>query len=333
MNESQYEYAQQTEQPPKKAGLGPKSKQIIITVVLAVLALSFLSSCWYTVAETQQAVVVTLGRVTSVEEAGLHFKLPYPIQQVYKLSANVTQKIQIGYTGDDATEQTQSVADESQMITGDFNIVNVDFFIEWKISDPAKYLFASDDPVNILRNVAQSAARGVIGTHTVDGVLTEERSQIQSEIKEQINSKLEKDYDIGVQLLEVKIQDSEPPTDEVSEAFRGVETAKQERDTQINQALAYQNSKLPEAKAEADRIVREAEGERETRIKQATGEVAKFNQMYEEYSKYPAINRVRMYLETIEKVLPGVTVYVDASDGGVTTLLPLESFANGGDGQ
>ncbi|MGB4437937.1 MAG: FtsH protease activity modulator HflK [Sedimentibacter sp.] len=313
------------EKAPRNVG---KIKMLLLIPVI-VIAIFAIMSCQYTVEETEQAVVTTLGKVTSVESAGLHFKLPFPIQDVTKVEVNRTQKLQIGYAStseDQGYSDMTSVLDESKMITGDFNIVNIDFFIEWKISDPEKFLYNSDTPSQILKMIAQSSARSVIGSNDVDGVLTTEKSIIQTEIKEKIVNKLG-NYDLGVQVLDVKIQDSQPPTPEVIAAFKNVETAKQEKETRINEALAYKNKTLPAAESQADKLIREAESYRESRINAARGEVAKFNAMYTEYAKNKTITKTRMYLETIEEILPGVTVYVDSTEGGIEKMLPLKSFS------
>ena len=329
-NFENYDFNNQDFQAESKPS--PKLGKLKFLFVLPILLIagSIILSCQYTVEETEQAVVTTLGKVTSVESAGLHFKLPYPIQNVIKVEVNKTQKLQIGYKSEKEYESyaAASIADEAKMITGDFNIVNIDFFIEWKISDPVKYLYNSDEPAKILKMISQSSARSVIGSKNVDGVLTTEKSIIQAEIKEKIVNKLES-YDLGIQLLDVKIQDSEPPTEEVIQAFKEVETAKQEKETRINEALAYRNKTLPEAESKADKLVREAESYRESKINQAKGDVARFNAMYEEYAKNKDITRTRMYLETIEEILPGVKVYIDSSEGGVQKLLPLEGFNTG----
>jgi membrane protease subunit HflK len=330
-----YDFNNQDLQAESKPSPKPGKFKFLLILPVLLIAGSIILSCQYTVEETEQAVVTTLGKVTGVESAGLHFKLPYPIQGVTKVAVNKTQKLQIGYLSDSEYESysATSIADEAKMITGDFNIVNIDFFIEWKISDPVKYLYNSDEPAKILKMISQSSARSVIGSKNVDGVLTTEKSIIQAEIKEKIVNKLE-NYDLGIQLLDVKIQDSEPPTEEVIQAFKEVETAKQEKETRINEALAYRNKTLPEAESKADKLVREAESYRESKINEAKGDVARFNAMYEEYAKNKDITRTRMYLETIEEILPGVRVYVDSSEGGVQKLLPLESFntdsGNGG---
>lgn len=320
----------------KKPDMKPGKFKFLLILPLLLLAASVIMSCQYTVEETEQAVVTTLGKVTSVETAGLHFKLPYPIQGVTKVAVNKTQKLQMGYASEseDISYSSVSLADEAKMITGDFNIVNIDFFIEWKISDPVKFLYNSDEPSQILKMIAQSSARSIIGSKDVDGVLTTEKSIIQAEIKEKIVNKLES-YDLGVQLLDVKIQDSEPPTQEVIAAFKEVETAKQEKETRINEALAYKNKTLPAAESKADKLVREAESYKESKINEAKGAVARFNSMYTEYAKNKDITRTRMYLETIEEILPNVKVYIDSSEGGVQKLLPIESFTtttnNGGE--
>ena len=288
----------------------PKLKYIW-PVLIIVLLIFIVSTSIYTVGETERAVVTTFGKVTSVNGAGLHFKLPYPIQDLEKVDMT-TQKLTIGYVENGSVISTKQ--DESKMITGDYNVVSVDFFMEWKVSDPQKYLFNSESPVKILKNIAQAAARDVMGSKTVDDVLTTGKVSIQTEIKDIMVSRLEQ-YDIGVQIIEVKIQDAEPPTEAVIGAFKAVETAKQEKETTINIAKAYENSVIPEARAQADKLLKEAEAYKEKRINEATGEAAKFNAMYQEYSLNKDVTRRRMYLEMIEDVLPGVEVYIDSGSG------------------
>ena len=221
-------------------------ERLVLLGALAIVLLIVVSTGFYTVAESEQAVVTTFGKVTSVTGAGLHLKLPWPIQARVNVPVNRTNKIELGYReiGDGYYE---SVDEESMMITGDLNIVNIDFFIEWRISDPVKYLYASEDPETILRNIAQGSVRSVVGTKTIDETLTVGKTQIQIEVKDSMLQTLDL-YDIGVMVLEVKVNDSEPPTEEVAAAFRGVETAKQEKETSINQALEYRNGMLPAAR-------------------------------------------------------------------------------------
>lgn len=286
---------------------------------LAVLVAVF--SSYYTLGETQQGVVTTFGRVSSVEEeAGIHFLIPFGIQQVHKVDVNKVSKLEIGYSDQSGSMDVKS--DESKMISGDFNIVNVDFFVEYKVSDPVQYLYGSDDPVGIFRSLVQSQIRNVISSYEVDMILTTGKSQIQSDVKEAIIKELES-YTVGIQLIDVKIQDAEPPTQEVIEAFKQVETAKQGKETAINQANAYKNSKIPEAKGEADKILQDAEYYRQNRINEAKQQVAMFDAMYSEYVINRDLTKKRMYYEIIESVLPGCRVYIDTTGNGMMSSLPI----------
>ena len=322
-----YSYQWQPPKPPKKP---TNFKKLSTTVVLAVLVLTVLIgalTCFYTVDDKQQAVVTTFGKVTDVVDAGMHFKLPFGIQNVQKVDVNVYQKIELGYRSDGIKDGYTTVDDESSMITGDYNIVNVDFFIEYKISDPQKYLFASNSPELILRNLIQSQVRNVVGSSSVDAVLTDGKENIQMQVKELVTQILQ-EYDIGLTLVDVKIQDSEPPTHDVVEAFKAVETAKQQAETVVNDAKAYQNAKLPDAQAQADKLIQNAEYLKQKRINEAKEQVAMFNAMYAEYARDPEITRSRMYYEAISQILPGVKLYINTSggDSNVDMMLPLESF-------
>lgn len=317
-------YADKTKFQKKPVNFGRLIK-LVLVLLAVILVLAILSGAWYTVDDKQQAVVTTFGQVTNVTGAGMHFKVPL-IQQVHKVDVNVFQKIYLGYR----PESGDFIEEESKMITGDFNIVNVDFFVEYKISNPEKYLFASADPDGILTNLVQSQIRNVIGSTEVDRVLTTGKTEIQTQIKELVTAELEQ-YDIGLMLTDIKIQDSEPPNASVIEAFKNVETAKQLAETVINEARAYQNSKLPEAKAQADKLIQNAEYVKRNRINEATKQIAMFEAMYAEYALNPDITRTRMYYEMISEILPGVKLYIDASDGTTQKLLPLESFINNGE--
>jgi membrane protease subunit HflK len=303
---------------PKKMG---KSVLLIALVALLIWAGS---TCFYTVDDKQQAVVTTFGQVTDVTDAGVHFKLPFGIQEVYHVDVNVYQKIELGYTTEEDGYATKT--SESTMITGDYNIVNVDFFVEYKISDPVKYLFASSDAELILRNLIQSQVRNVVGSSQVDAVLTDGKENIQRQVKDLVTQILA-EYDIGLTLVDVRIQDAEPPTKEVVEAFKAVETAKQQAEAVINEAKAYQNAQLPQAEATADQLIQNAEYLKQKRINEAKEQVAMFNAMYVEYSINPQITRSRMYYEAISQILPDVKLFVNTSGGeDVQMLLPLDSL-------
>ncbi len=298
---------------------------ITLGVIAAVLVLIVSTGSWYQIEEQEQAVLVTLGKAQAVTEKGLHFKIPL-IQQVKKVNTTI-QGFPIGYN----LNTNETVDAEAVMITSDYNFIDVDFFVEYRISDPVRYLYASQMPEGILKNIAQSSIRNVIGGYDVDSVLTTGKAEIQAEIKETILRKLEQE-DIGLSLVNITIQDSEPPTQEVMQAFKAVETAKQGKETALNNANKYRNEKLPAAEAQADEIVKNAEAQKQTRINEAEAQVARFQAMYEEYEKNPEITKQRMFFEAMEEVLPDMKVIID--DGsGVEKILPLDSFAElAGDG-
>jgi membrane protease subunit HflK len=294
---------------------------LILAGVIIVIILAFGS--FYTIKEQEQAVVTTFGKAKAVNAAGLHFKIPV-IQKVQKVDTTI-QGFSIGYD----LKTNQRVEVESMMITKDFNFVNVDFFVEYKVSDPVKALYASEEPFTILKNIAQSSIRMIVGSYDVDSVITTGKNEIQAAIKEAVLKKLEK-QDIGIQLVNISIQDAEPPTDQVMEAFKSVETAKQGADTAVNNANKYQNEQLPQADAEVDKILQDAESTKTERINEANAEVAKFNEMYKEYIKNPLITKQRMFYETMEDVLPNLKVIIDSGDSGVQKLLPLDPLVEGG---
>ena len=300
-----------------------KFKNVVLLLIVAVIAAILFFGSFYTIKEQEQAVVTTFGKAKTVSTSGLHFKIPV-IQKVEKVDTTI-KSFSIGY---DMTTGAK-IETESMMITSDFNFVNVDFFVEYKVSDPVKALYASTDPVIILKNIAQSSIRTVVGSNVVDDVITTGKIKIQSDIKSSILDKLTK-QDLGIQLVNITIQDAEPPTDEVMEAFKSVETAKQGKDTALNNADKYRNEKLPQAEAQVDKILQEAESTKTKRINEAEAEVARFNEMFEEYNKYPLITKERMFYETMEDILPSLKVIIDSGASGVQKLLPLDSLIEGG---
>lgn len=292
------------------------SKGILKYAVIGILLGILLLDSFYTISEQEQAVLTTFGVAQSVTQSGLHFKIPL-VQNVEKVNTTI-KGIKIGYD-----DYNNTVESEAVMITSDYNFVNVDFYVEYRFSDPMKAVYASLQPEAILKNIAQSCIRRVIGQYSVDDVLTTGKSEIQATIKEEINKELAKN-DIGVALVNITIQDSEPPTAAVMEAFKAVETAKQGKETALNNANKYANEKLPEAQAKVDQILKAAEAKKATRVNEANAEVARFNAMYEEYIKNPDVTKRRMYFEAMENVLPDMKVIVSDEGSGVTKLLPLE---------
>lgn len=300
-----------------------KFGKIFLLLIVVVTICIIVFGSFYTIKEQEQAVVTTFGKAQTVSTAGLHFKIPL-IQRVQKVDTTI-QGFSIGYD----METSERIETESMMITKDFNFVNVDFFVEYKVSDPVKALYASEEPVTILKNIAQSSIRNVVGSYNVDSVITTGKNEIQAAIKENILKELEQ-KDIGIMLVNISIQDAEPPTKEVMQAFKSVETAKQVAETAVNNANKYQNEQIPQANAQVDKILQEAESTSAKRINEANAEVSKFNKMYAEYIKNPQITKQRMFYETMEDVLPTLKVIIDSGDSNVQKILPLDTFTEGG---
>ena len=308
----------ETVEPGKGKNIGKSLGKTLGIIAAFFAAAIIVFGSAYQIKEQEQAVLITFGQAKAVTEPGLHFKIPL-IQQVRKVNTTI-QGFAIGYS-----EDSNASTDESLMITSDYNFVNVDFFVEYRYSDPVKALYASENPDGILKNICQSCIRTVVGSYPVDDVLTTGKNEIQAAIKAMIMERLE-EHDIGVQLVNITIQDSEPPTTEVMEAFKAVETAKQGAETAINNANKYRNEQLPTAQAEADKIIKDAEAQKTERINEATAQVARFNAMYEEYIKNPTITRQRMFYEALEEILPELKVIIESPSGNVEMIYPVESF-------
>ncbi|MBO6016116.1 MAG: FtsH protease activity modulator HflK [Lachnospiraceae bacterium] len=288
---------------------------IVIGIVVAVALLG----SFYSLKENEYAVVTTFGTPSVVEESGIHLKIPL----VQKL-AIVPKTINGFMIGSD--EEGRYIPSQSFMITRDYNFVNVDFYVEYRVTEPTRYLYASENPVDILKNLTQSYIRDTIGLYDVDSVITTGKSEIQASIKEKIISRLDVE-DIGIQLVNITIQDAEPPTTEVINAFKNVENAKQGKETSINKANQKRNEEIPAARAAVDETLKTAQATAEERVNEARGQVARLNELYNEYQKYPLITKQRMFYETMEDILPDMKIVIEKSDGTTQTMLPLESFA------
>lgn len=295
------------------------AKIVLALVILAVLA----GNSYYSIQEEEQAVVCTFGSPKAVTTPGLHFKIPF-IQTVTKVNTTI-QGFNIGYRDGTDDDLTGDEIEDALMITSDYNFIYVDFYAEYRVTDPVKSLYASENPALVLKNIAQNCIRTTIGSYSVDSVLTTGKNEIQSNIKQMILDKLEA-YDIGIQLVNITIQDATPPTAEVENAFKEVETAKQGKETALNNANKYRNEQIPNAEAESDKILQDAEAKKQERINEANGQAARFNSMYQEYAKYPEVTKKRMFYEAIEDVLPDVKVVIEGEGGKTTTMLPLDSF-------
>lgn len=276
---------------------------------------------FYTLDVEHYAVVTTFGKPAAEAKPGLHMKIPF-IQRVKQVDKTI-KGMAIGYN----IETNEDVFEESIMISSDYNFLNVDFYLEYQVSDPVKYLFASDNPEAILKAVAQNSIRTVIASYKVDAILTTGKSEIQSNIKSMLIAKMD-ELDIGITVRSISIQDSEPPTANVIEAFKAVETAKQGKETALNEANKYRNEQIPSAEAEVDKILQNAEATKANRIAEAEGQVARFNAMYEEYIKFPVVTKQRMFYEAMEDILPNMKVIIQGEGDTTQKLLPLDTLSN-----
>lgn len=305
----------------KKPFSAAKLGRNIGLVILALLIVYLIGGSVYTLRENEYAVVTTFGVPTIIGESGMHVKIPF-MQQMTRVPKTING-FSIGYD----KETNESIAAESFMITRDYNFVNVDFYAEYRVTDPVKYMYHSEDPVAILKMLTQSYIRDTIGLYDVDSVITTGKNEIQASIKEKIMARLETE-DLGIQLVNITIQDAEPPTAEVIDAFKNVENAKQGKETSINKANQKRNEDIPAARAKVDETLKNANAQAEERVNEAKGQVARLNELYSEYTKYPLITKQRMFYETMEDILPDMKVIITKSDGSTQTMLPLESFAN-----
>lgn len=316
-----------------RSGARIAGKGIGVMVLILFLVVTAFGS-YYTLSEQEMAVVTTFGSPTVVETSGLHFKIPY-IQKVTKVSKAITG-MQIGYTTDPekaagaSVDYPVSIENESLMITKDFNLTNVDFYVEYMVTDPIQAVRHRNVYETIIKNLAQSYIRDTVGMYNVDDVITTGKTQIQERIKELLTNRLVEE-NIGYGIYNVSIQDSEMPREDVANAFKSVEDAKQGMETAINAAKKYQSENIPKAKAEADKLIQEAEAYKQQRINEATGQVARFEDTYSEYIKYPLITKKRMFYETMEELLPDLKVIID-NGSGTQTLLPLEPFSSAAEG-
>lgn len=251
---------------------GAKLGRNFIFILLALIVVYFFAGSVYSLKENEYAVVTTFGVPTIINEPGIHVKLPF-VQRLARVPKTING-FTIGYDRD----TDESITSESFMITRDYNFVNVDFYVEYQVTDPTKYLYHSENPVAILKNLSQSYIRDTIGLYDVDSVITTGKNEIQASIKEKIITRLDAE-DIGIQLVNITIQDAEPPTAEVIDAFKNVENAKQGKETSINKANQKRNEDIPAARAKVDETLKNANAQAEERINEAKGQVARLNEL------------------------------------------------------
>ena len=236
---------------PDGAKIASTAGSVLIPAVLILLLVRALAGSFYTLSETESAVVTTLGQATVNNNKGLQFKIPF-IQEVTKINTTV-RSFEVGYE-ESSDGSYRNVESESTMITSDMNFVDIDFYVTYQVTDPLQYVYSSEEPELILKNLIQSTIRGTVSAYTVDSALTTGKSDIQQNIKTIVMHELE-EQNIGLSLIDISIQDVEPPTDMIKEAFSEVENARQNKESALNEANQYRNEQLPAAEAKADKII------------------------------------------------------------------------------
>ncbi len=286
----------------------------MISIVFGIIVIIWLISGFYIVSPDEQGVVLRFGKYVSTTNPGPHFHIPYPFETVYTPKVTEVKRLEVGFRmiSPGPPARYIDVPKEAFMLTGDENIVGIDFIVQYKIRSAKDYLFNVKDVEGTLRDIAEASMRAVIGTHHIDEVLTSGKFIIQKETKEMMQE-ISDLYNMGVLILNVQLQDVQPP-DEVIAAFKDVASAREDKSKLINQAEGYRNDIIPKARGLAEKIIKEAEAYREQRIKRATGETSRFLEILKEYNKAPEITRKRLYIETMEDILPKIKKYIIDSD-------------------
>lgn len=316
-----------------KNKFGPQ-KGLLPLLIVAFLVIIAGYSSMYEVDTEETGVVLRFGKFHSYAEPGLHFKMPLGVDRVYLVQTGRVLKEEFGFRTvmpDVRTTYTKKgLEEESLTLTGDLNVSDVEWIVQFQVSDPFKFIFRIKDPVGTIRDIAEAMVRKAIGNANVTEVLTTERAQLANEIQQDLQSTLN-NYDIGVRIVTVKFQDVTPP-DPVKAAYNEVNESEQQRESLIFQAREQFNREVPRARGEAKKVLQEAEGYAVERVNKARGETNRFLALLTEYRKAPSVTRSRIYLETLEEVLPRLEeVYVmDDENAGALPLLPLRKSLEGG---
>jgi membrane protease subunit HflK len=309
--------------PPEVRKILKNLKTIIIIIVAVILAWSG----FFQIDPEEVGVITRFGRYTRKVDPGLNIKIPL-IERVYKVPVERQQKIEFGFRTVRAgvrTEYTRTgVKDESLMLTGDLNLADVEWVVQFRVEDPYNYLFKVRNPETTLRDISEASMRQVVGDRTVNEVLTVGRTEIASKVEELMQN-LCREYSLGIKIDQVVLQDVNPP-DPVKAAFNAVNEAQQEKETLINQAKSEYNKVIPKASGQAKETIQKAEGYATERVNNAKGQVARFNALYKEYVKAPEVTKRRIYLETMESVLPklGNKIIADQKASNILPLLQMQ---------
>jgi membrane protease subunit HflK len=299
-----------------------KKNAIRISIVLLIIFL--ISTSFYIVDQTEYALISTLGVPNSdLVLPGPHLKLPYPIQSLDKLSKEVFS-LTFGYHVD--KDEVIPNNEEAKMITGDENIILADLEVQWKIVDPIAYLHNTVNPEEVLFNATSASLRNVIGTSTIDNVLTDGRVEIRDKVKDNL-TEIINSYNLGISIENVNLQDIDLPTEEVDAAFKAVTSAREARLTRINNAEQYKNTKMNELESEVVSIISKAESTKVTYIEQAKGDVARFNALYSEYVNNKEVTEQRIIINAMDLVFKNVKLYITDDSSGTVKYLPIDALS------
>lgn len=283
-----------------------------IVLGLIVLVLLWLASGLYRVDPEQQAIITRFGRyIDTVEEQGLNYHLPWPVENAQKLNVTFERRLEIGFMG--TSGERMDNPDESQMLTGDANIVDIDFVVQWKIDNAKDFIFNIRDPENTIKKVAESSMREVVGQNDLQDIITDRREDVASRVRNNMQSILDS-YKAGVAVTQVLVQDASVPGP-VLEAFEDVIRATQEAETNKNKSYKYRNEIVPRAQGDAIRLIKEAEAYKSQVVAQANGEAKRFNDVYTVYRGAPDVTRSRLYLQAIQDVLQNSRTIVTDGNG------------------
>jgi HflK protein len=307
------------------------SPKLIVLIILLLLALSAIMSSFFVVDQTEQAVVLRFGRYNRTVGPGLQTRIPFGIEKSYIVPTQVVQTLTFGYRSNDATGTSlrgaTGLKNESTMLTGDLNIVEVEWIIQYKINDPKNWLFKVKDRETTLRDISQSVMNQLVGDMPILSIMTSQRSKIEVQAQEMMQEIFDR-YDFGIQIVTVKLQNIVPPEGDVQDAFEDVNKAIQDMNRLINEGKEYYNTEIPAAQGEASKIVLQASGYAAERVNQAEGDVARFNSMRDAYMDSKDITRTRLYLETMTEVLKN-SPNTQIIDKNLDSVLPVFELQGG----
>jgi membrane protease subunit HflK len=309
--------------PPQWRRYIPQIKRVLIGILFII----FFWISFFQVEPEEVGVITRFGKYVREVDPGLNFKLPV-VEKVYRVAVERQQKEEFGFRTVRAGIQSEftksGTTDESLMLTGDLNLADVEWVVQYRINDPYSYLFKVRNPINSLRDISEASMRQIVGDRTVNEVLTVGRTEIANKVLEEIQQ-ICIEYSLGIKIEQVVLQDVNPP-DPVKDAFNAVNEAQQEKETLINQAKSEYNKVIPRASGQAEETIQKAEGYATERVNNAQGEAARFNALYAEYVKAPEVTKRRIYLETMESAIPklGNKIITDKNGSNILPLLQMQ---------